>query len=95
MGQPHLDVPKSYIAAFKRLDGLHHMVFADIRKRHMQGEIDRCQLGYSTKKNMKTLCNKLYKLAIDCELVQTNFATNIELPQKKKALSTIHSPLQS
>ena len=66
------------------------MVFADIRKRHMQGEVDHCKLGYSTKKNMKTLCNKLYKLAIDCELVTTNFATNIELPPKEE--STIHHP---
>ena len=86
----NLDVPKSYAAAFKRLGGLHHMVFADIRKRHMQGELDHCKLGYSTKKNMKTLCNKLYKLAIDCELVATNFATNIELPPKEE--STIHHP---
>lgn len=86
-------VPKSYTAAFKRLTGLHDITFADIRKRHMQGEIDRCKLGYSTKKNMKTLCNKLFKLAIDCELVQTNFATNIELPTNEE--SRIHHPFTS
>lgn len=88
-----VSVPKSYTAAYKRLAGLHDMTFADIRKRHMQMEIDRCKLGYSTKKNMKTLCNKLFKLAIDCELVGTNFATNIELPANED--SRIHHPFSS
>ena len=44
------------------------MPFVDIRARHIQGELDACELGYSTQKMMKTLCNKLFALAIDCEM---------------------------
>ena len=83
-------VPNAYTAAFKRLPALHDMLFTDIRKRHIQGEIDRCELGFSTKKMMKTLCNQLFKYAMDLELVAANQATNVELPPKEE--SRIHQP---
>lgn len=83
-------VPNAYTAAYKRLPNLHDMQFADIRGRHIQGEIDACPLGYSTKKAMKTLCNKLYALAIDCELVTTNYTSTVKLPPKVE--SRIHKP---
>lgn len=78
-------VPAPYIAAYKRLPNLHAMPFAEIRRRHIQAEIDACPLGYSTKRMMKTLCNKLFKLAIDCELVTTNYATDVSLPPKEQS----------
>lgn len=83
-------IPNTYTAAFKRLAQIHDMPFVDIRKRHIQGEIDACPLGFSTKKMMKTLCNQLYKYAIDAELVTSNFATSVELPPNES--STIHHP---
>lgn len=82
--------PNTYKAAYKRLPALHDMPFVDIRKRHMQGEIDRCEMGFSTKKMMKTLCNQLFKYAIDLELVTANLASTVELPTKED--STIHHP---
>ena len=45
-------VPNCYMAAYKRSENLHDMIFAEIRKRHVQGEIDRCELSFSTKKNI-------------------------------------------
>lgn len=85
-------IPHAYTAAYKRLPNLHEMNFADIRRRHIQGEIDSCPLGFSTKRMMKTLCNKLFKLAIDCEIVSTNYATDVELPAKE--LSRKHHPFE-
>lgn len=85
-------VPNAYTAAYKRLPNLHNMPFTDIRARHIQGEIDACPLGYSTKKMMKTLCNKLFVLAIDCELVTTNYAANAKLPPAEA--SRIHHPFE-
>jgi integrase len=84
------EVPNTYKAAYARLPGLYDLPFVDIRKRHIQGEIDACPLGYSTKKMMKTLCNQLYKYAIDAELVTTNFAHTVELPPQ--TASRIHAP---
>lgn len=85
-------IPHPYAAAYKRLPNLHNMPFAEIRARHIQGEIDTCPLGFSTKKMMKTLCNKLFALAIDCELVTTNYATNVKLPPAEA--SRIHHPFE-
>ncbi len=84
------DIPNCYKAAYKRVPHLHDMAFVDIRKRHIQGEIDACELGYSSKKNIKTLCNKLFNLAIDLELVTANVATNVELPPATE--SELHNP---
>lgn len=87
-----LKVPNPYNAAWKRLDGIHSMQMCDIRRRHMQGEVDRCPLGYSTKKMMKTLCNKLFKLGIDCEIVTVNYAKDINLPHAE--VSDKHHPFE-
>lgn len=86
-------VPNAYTAAFKRSANLHDMAFADIRKRHVQGEIDRCELGFSTKKSIKTLANKLFKYAIDQEIATTNYATLAELPPSED--SRIHVPFSN
>ena len=85
-------VPTTYAAAFKRLPHLHGMQFADIRARHMQGEIDACPLGFSTKKMMKTLCNQLFKYAIDRELVTTNYTAGVKLPPAEP--SRKHQPFE-
>jgi integrase len=84
------DIPNCYRAAYKRVPHLHGMAFVDIRKRHIQGEVDACELGYSSKKNIKTLCNKLCTYAIDLELVTANVASTVELPPSEE--STIHHP---
>ena len=84
------DIPNCYRAAYKRVPHLHDMAFVDIRKRHIQGEVDACELGYSSKKNIKTLCNKLCNFAIDLELVTANVATTVELPPSEE--STMHHP---
>ena len=83
-------IPYTYSSAYKHMSNLHKMPFLDIRKRHMQEEIDRCELGYGTKNMMKTLCNQLYKYALDMEIVPMNLATGLEIP--KKTESHIHQP---
>lgn len=77
-------------AAFKSLSALHNMVFADIRKRHIQGVIDSSSLSFSSKQRMKVLCNQLFKYAIDQEIVTTNFAALVEMPPSEQ--SQIHNP---
>lgn len=83
-------VPNCYNAAFKRSANLHDMTFADIRKRHIQEVVDRCELGFSTKKNIKILSNLMSKYAIDQEIITTNYASLVELPHQED--SRIHVP---
>lgn len=90
MRYPDGSIPNSYAAAYKRLPSLYDMEFISIRKRHIQHDIDCCHLGFSTKKNMKTLCNLLFKYAIDLELVTVNMASSVELPAQEN--STLHKP---
>ena len=83
-------VKSVYVAAYKNLSSLHGMKFAEIRKRHIQGVIDDCSLGWQAKSHMKSLCGQLFKYAIDLEIVTTNFATLVELPPHEQ--SEIHKP---
>ncbi len=79
-----------YVAAYKNLAPLHDMKFVDIRKRHIQGVINASPLKSSAKKQMKSLCRQMFKLAIDLEIVTTNFALLVEMPAQEE--SEIHKP---
>lgn len=83
-------IPNPYVAAFSRSEKLHKIPFIDIRTKHIQGEIDRCELGYSTKKNIRILANLLSKYAIVQEIIKTNYAPLTELPPQEA--SRLHRP---
>lgn len=84
------EIPRVYELAFRHLKNLHAMPFIDIRKRHIQAEIDGCNLSVSSLQHMKSLVSMIFKYAIDLELVTINQASGIELPTREK--STIHAP---
>lgn len=84
------DVPKVYTLAYKHLARLHRLPFIEIRKRHIQAEIDNSTLDVSSLQHMKSLCSMMYKYAIDLELVTANQATGLELPTREK--SDMHQP---
>ena len=83
-------VLRIYTAAYKKLEPLHNMKFSEIRKRHIQGVIDGCETGWQSKSHMKSLCGQMFKFAIDQEVVTTNYAALVELPNKSQ--SEIHKP---
>lgn len=60
------------------------MPFVDIRKRHIQAVIDSSNLSYGSKQRMKVLCNQLFKYALNQEIVSTNFAALVEMPENKQ-----------
>lgn len=84
------DIPAQYSTAFSHAKPLHDMIFADIRKRHIQCVIDELEKGFVTLRRVKTLCSQMSKYAIDQELITTNYATLVELPKQKR--SDIHKP---
>jgi len=81
---------KNYNAAYNNLADLHKMIFRDIRKRHIQAVIDKCPLSRASLLLIKTLCNLMYKFAIDQELVNMNYASLVELPKNEP--SEKHKP---
>lgn len=83
-------VPNSYISAYKWAATLHDMFFLDIRPDDLQNAVDNCKKGYSTKKNIKILCNQLYKYAMRIEITSTNYSQFIILPTA--TLSRVHKP---
>ena len=87
------DVPKTYRAAYNHLHNLWQLPFIEIRKRHIQAEIDKCTLSVSSLNHMKSLVSMMYKYAMDMELVTVNQASGIELPTQIK--SDIHQPFTS
>ena len=79
-----------YVAAYKNLALLHKMTFSMLRKRHIQAVIDACTLSVQAKSHMKSVCSQMFKYAIDQEIVTTNYATLVELPNKEE--SKLHKP---
>lgn len=82
--------PQGYAAAYNNYSAIHGMIWADLKIDAVQDCIDRCPLGYSSKKNMKTLINKMTKYADRLELPHKEIVSLIRLPEK--TLSRIHQP---
>lgn len=84
------DISNSYVSAYKWASTLHDKPFLDLRPDDLQAAVDQCEKGYSTKKNIKILCNQLYKYAMRIELTTTNYAQLIILPTATQ--SRAHKP---
>lgn len=83
-------IPNAYASAFKWCSAIHTLPFKDIKQIHMQGVVDTCTKGSSTKRNIKTLLNKLSRFALGNDIVQTLYVSLVELPSSKK--SDKHKP---
>lgn len=84
------DIPNCYAAAFKRCATVHDRVFVDIKTAEFQDVIDACELGYSTKKNIKILGNLMTKFAMANDLAIKNYISLCKLPAKED--SNLHRP---
>ena len=84
------EILHAYIYAYKHCKALYGLPFIDIRTRHIQGVIDGCPSGYSSKKDIKTICNQLFDYAIQQEIVSINYSKMAKLPAR--TLSRVHKP---
>lgn len=69
-----------YNMSFNLSSDLHELIFKDIRKHHMQSVIDNCDKSHETKKKIKTLFNQLYKIGLENDLIQKDYARFVEMP---------------
>ncbi|WP_337465248.1 hypothetical protein [Acidaminococcus timonensis] len=83
-------IPHCYTAAFHYFAPVQDTVWADLKVDPVQDCIDRCPLGYSSKKNLKTLVNKMTKYSDRLELPHREIVSLLKLPPKTE--SRLHRP---
>lgn len=72
-----------YRTAYKNLEPLHHQIFVQLKKPHLQDVFDNCTKSSSTKSKMKVLINALYKYATEHEIIEKDYSTQIDMEVKK------------
>lgn len=72
-----------YRTAYKNLEPLHQQIFVQLKKPHLQDVFDNCTKSSSTKSKMKVLINALYKYAIEHELTEKDYSSQIDMEVKK------------
>lgn len=72
-----------YRTAYKNLEPLHHQIFVQLKKPHLQDVFDNCKKSSSTKSKMKVLINALYKYATEHEIIEKDYSTQIDMEVKK------------
>lgn len=82
-------MPRTYLAAYKRMKPLYNKPFVDIKSLDIQELIDNCPLAPSAR-IIKVVFNLLYKYAALLDLTHVNMAQVLELPTIEK--STMHKP---
>ena len=83
-------IPYAYTAAFNWCVDLHEFPFKDIKQMHMQSVVDACDKGFGTKRNIKTLINKMSNFALGNDIIKTTYTSLVELPTAEK--SDLHKP---
>ena len=61
-------------AAFKNCSELHNMVFADLRKIHLQAVIDHCPRKHASLELIKNLFHGMYKFALENDFVSKDYS---------------------
>lgn len=61
-------------AAFKNCASIHNMVFADLRKIHLQKVVDECPLKHSSLELIKNLFRQMYRFALENDFVDKDYS---------------------
>src|SRR5690606_15760236 len=86
-----------YDLAWNHLKVIGDMPIKDVRKSHLQDIIDglvKNGIGYATCHRVKVLSGILLKHAMDDDLVEKNYASNVVLPEKPDSDKTAFTDLE-
>lgn len=75
----------AYKIAYNKCKPLEYMIMSDIRTRDIQAVVDADKAGYYPKRDIKTLCNLMFKYAIQEDYALKNYAVFVELPPVPKS----------
>ena len=73
-----------YKSAYKYYEPIYYVEVAKIRTEHLQKCIDDCPHGRRTKENMKALGTCVYRLAMQLDIVDRNYAEYIYIQKEDK-----------
>lgn len=74
---------RGYISAFENCYELHDLVFADIRRIHLQQVIDCSTKNYPVLRRIKILYSQLYKYAMQNDICEKDYSQFVDVAQYK------------
>ena len=74
----------NYKSAYKYFSPLYYVEVANIRTDHLQKCIDECPHGRRTKENMKAVGTCVWRLAMQLDIVDRNYAEYVYIPKEDK-----------
>ena len=74
----------NYKAAYKYFAPLYYIEVAKVKTEHLQKCIDDCPHGRRTKENMKAVGTCMFRLAMQLDVVDRNYAEYIYIPKEDK-----------
>lgn len=84
---------KAYKASYAACGELYKMVFAEIRKNHLQHVVDNCGKNYPTLRKIKVLFNQLYRYAMENDICQKDYSSFVDIAKhKEKGKQEKHKP---
>lgn len=91
-------VGKSTITCYKSVwqyfQPIYYVEIAKLKTEHLQKCIDNCPHGRRTKENMKAVCTCVFRLAMQLDIVDRNYAEYIYIPKEDKNERLAFSPEQ-
>lgn len=79
-----------YKAAFARLAPLNERLYVELTAKDYQQIINKCEMGYSTKKSIRIVASLINKYAVANGIVSVNYANLAKLPAQTD--SVLHKP---
>ena len=74
----------NYKYVYKYFDSISYVEVAKLRTEHLQKCIDDCPQGRRTKENMKAVGTSVFRLAMQLDIVDRNYAEYIYIPKEDK-----------
>lgn len=74
---------RGYISAFENCFELHDLIFADIRRIHLQHVIDCSTKNYPVLRRIKILYSQLYKYAMQNDICEKDYSQFVDVAQYK------------
>ena len=74
----------NYKSAYKYFEPIYYVEVAKLKTEHLQKCIDNCPHGRRTKENMKAVGTCVFRLAMQLDIVDRNYAEYIYIPKEDK-----------
>ena len=84
----------NYTGAYKYFESIYYVEVVKLRTEHLQKCIDECPHGRRTRENMKAVGTCMFRLAMQLDIVDRNYAEYVYIPKEEKTERLAFSPEQ-